>query len=288
MPDGRASKSSTAHDPWDPRGVVDHLVPHASPRPGSARRGAGCSPRPSPNPRHLLRDEGEVIVDEVKRHWVAYIRAVLEAFVGLALLVTVPFVASTSPGSCWSWPGSCCHAGWIGAARAPRPVRDHQHAGLPGPRRPPRHLATMPLSRILDITVVKPLHGRVLGFGHFCFESAAQEQGLREIRYVPRPDARDIASSASCNAPACAGLRSAEPSPGHYDGAMTQRPFSRPGSHRPVGAQAPGDQPPPSAGRCRGVPPAGAGGPPRAAAGHGVLRAPTSPRRTSRPPSRRR
>jgi hypothetical protein len=54
-------------------------------------------------------------------------------------------------------------------------------------------LATMPLHRILDITVVKPFHGRLLGFGHFVFESAAQEQGLRDIRYVGRPDERDLA-----------------------------------------------------------------------------------------------
>jgi len=56
-----------------------------------------------------------------------------------------------------------------------------------------QQLATMPLSRILDITVMKPLHGRLLGFGHFVFESAAQEQGLRDIRYVGRPDDRDLA-----------------------------------------------------------------------------------------------
>jgi len=55
-----------------------------------------------------------------------------------------------------------------------------------------QQLATMPLSRILDITVVKPLHGRLIGFGHFVFESAAQEQGLREIRYVGRADERDL------------------------------------------------------------------------------------------------
>jgi uncharacterized membrane protein YdbT with pleckstrin-like domain len=55
-----------------------------------------------------------------------------------------------------------------------------------------RSLATMPLGRILDITVVKPLLGRLLGFGHFTFESAAQDQGLREIRYVARPDKRDL------------------------------------------------------------------------------------------------
>lgn len=56
-----------------------------------------------------------------------------------------------------------------------------------------QRLATMPLHRILDITVIKPFHGRLLGFGHFVFESAAQEQGLREIRYVGRPDERDLA-----------------------------------------------------------------------------------------------
>ncbi len=42
----------------------------------------------------------------------------------------------------------------------------------------------MPLSRILDISVDKPLQGRILNYGHLTFESAAQEQGLRDIRYV--------------------------------------------------------------------------------------------------------
>ena len=32
----------------------------------------------------------------------------------------------------------------------------------------------------------------MLGFGHFVFESAAQDQGLRDIRYVGHPDERDL------------------------------------------------------------------------------------------------
>jgi hypothetical protein len=56
-----------------------------------------------------------------------------------------------------------------------------------------RSLATMPLGRILDITVVKPMSGRILGYGHFKFESAAEAQGLRDIRFVGRPDDRDLA-----------------------------------------------------------------------------------------------
>ena len=55
-----------------------------------------------------------------------------------------------------------------------------------------RSLATMPLGRILDIAVVKPLAGRILGYGHFTFESAAQSQGLQQIKYVARPDERDL------------------------------------------------------------------------------------------------
>lgn len=46
-------------------------------------------------------------------------------------------------------------------------------------------VATMPINRILDMTMTRPLLGRLLGYGHFVFESAAQEQGLREIRFVP-------------------------------------------------------------------------------------------------------
>jgi uncharacterized membrane protein YdbT with pleckstrin-like domain len=47
--------------------------------------------------------------------------------------------------------------------------------------------ASTPVSRILDITLKQPLLGRLLDYGHFAFESAAQEQGLRDIRFAPRP-----------------------------------------------------------------------------------------------------
>jgi hypothetical protein len=53
-------------------------------------------------------------------------------------------------------------------------------------------IATMPITRILDITVEKPLLGRLMGYGHFVFESAAQAQGLRRIRFIPDPDGRDL------------------------------------------------------------------------------------------------
>jgi uncharacterized membrane protein YdbT with pleckstrin-like domain len=46
-------------------------------------------------------------------------------------------------------------------------------------------VATMPINRILDMTMTRTMWGRALGYGHFVFESAAQEQGLREIKFVP-------------------------------------------------------------------------------------------------------
>ncbi len=36
--------------------------------------------------KHLLRDEGEVIVDEVKHHWMAYLLAIAEVLGAIALL----------------------------------------------------------------------------------------------------------------------------------------------------------------------------------------------------------
>jgi uncharacterized membrane protein YdbT with pleckstrin-like domain len=51
--------------------------------------------------------------------------------------------------------------------------------------------ASVPLLRILDITVNKPLVGRWLNYGHFIFESAAQVQGLNKITFVRDIDQRE-------------------------------------------------------------------------------------------------
>jgi hypothetical protein len=144
--------------------------------------------------KHLLRDEGEVVVDVVVKHWAAYARPVLESALALVLLAFFPFVELDL-----AWApfllalALLVHAGWLAlAVRVDRFVITNMrvfrlHGVLA------RNLATMPLSRILDITVAKPLIGRLVGYGNFTFESAAQEQGLREIRYVGHADERDLA-----------------------------------------------------------------------------------------------
>ncbi len=143
--------------------------------------------------RHLLREEGEVIVDEVLHHWVSYLKPGLYAAAAVLLLVASIVVDMTV-----AWVlflGAVVLALWSiylvllvyldrFVVTNMRVFRVHGVFS--------QSLATMPLSRILDITVQKPFIGRILGYGHFVFESAAQAQGLRDIRCVGRPDERDL------------------------------------------------------------------------------------------------
>ncbi len=156
-------------------------------------RGAGRRLLDGPDVgQHLLRELDEVLIEEVHKHWASLWKAALEA--ALALLLLVPLVA-------WSIEAATlpllialallAHVLWQ--------VLEHRHDrlvltnmrlmrfhGVLGTKR-----AAVRLSRILDTTVDKPLHGRMLGFGHLTFESAAQKQGLRRVRYIGSPDRRE-------------------------------------------------------------------------------------------------
>jgi hypothetical protein len=143
--------------------------------------------------RYLIADQGEVVIDEVHKHWAAIVGAMLEMFLGIVVLL----LTLSAPPQSWWVPvllggGLVLHAGWrILDRRMDRFVVTNMRVfrvhGILSQR-----IATMPLTRILDISVHKPIVGRVLGYGHFVFESAAQEQGLREIRYVGDPDHRGL------------------------------------------------------------------------------------------------
>jgi len=134
-----------------------------------------------------------VVIDEVRKHWAALVSAVLELCGGIVLLLLSGFV----PVEAWWLPFTlgtavAAHAGWrILDRRLDRFVITNMRVfrvhGILSQR-----IATMPLARILDISVHKPFIGRILGYGHFVFESAAQEQGLREIRFVGSPTQRGL------------------------------------------------------------------------------------------------
>jgi hypothetical protein len=143
--------------------------------------------------RHLLADEGEVVIDLVRHHYIVFWRAVAEVFVALLALV-MAFVGPIALGWLFilAFLGLGVHALYL-TARERRDIfvitnmRVFRMSGVFSVR-----IATMPITRILDITVEKPLLGRLIGYGHFIFESAAQAQGLRHIRFIGDPDARDL------------------------------------------------------------------------------------------------
>ncbi len=141
--------------------------------------------------RHLIADEGEVIIDEVRKHWAAVFGPILEVLAAIPALLLILWVPS---GAYWVPMflalGLALHGGWrILEARMDRFVVTNMRVfrvhGILS-----QNIATMPIARILDISVHKPFVGRIFGYGHFVFESAAQDQGLREIRFVGSPNER--------------------------------------------------------------------------------------------------
>jgi Bacterial PH domain len=142
---------------------------------------------------HLLVEEGERIVDEVRHHGVAYGVPVSEVLLSIGLFVLflfsevdvawLPLLLSFAVFLHAAWKALNHHMDRFVITN----MRVFRVKGVLAQR-----LATMPIARILDISVEKPLVGRMLGYGHFIFESAAQEQGLKRIRFVGRPDERDL------------------------------------------------------------------------------------------------
>jgi hypothetical protein len=142
---------------------------------------------------HLLRVEDEQVVKVVRHHEIVYALPAIEIFALVPLLLLAVF--------------GPIQIGWLfillglglaghGVYCAWRERRDifvvtnmrvFRMTGIIATK-----IATMPNTRILDITVTKPLMGRLLDYGHFTFESAAQAQGLRVIKYIPDPDDLDL------------------------------------------------------------------------------------------------
>ena len=142
--------------------------------------------------QYLLTDDDEHIVDEVLKHPMAILWPCLRFLLALILLIS-----ATYAGAPFGWLlalvgfGLAIQAVWkICDEQMDRFVITNMRAfrvhGLFS-----RHRATTPMTRILDITVNQSLIGRIFNYGDFIFESAAQDQGLREIHYVGRPDERD-------------------------------------------------------------------------------------------------
>src|SRR6266516_4127145 len=143
--------------------------------------------------RHLISDEGEVVIDEVRHHWVVFLLPMLEVFLAAALLIAM---VTTNIGGRQVLLAIVlvllAHAFWqfLTQHRDRFVVTNMRVMRIRGVFS--QTVATTPIARILDITLQKPIVGRIFGYGHFVFESAAQDQGFREIKWVSRADDRDL------------------------------------------------------------------------------------------------
>ncbi len=142
--------------------------------------------------RHLLVSEGEQIIDEVRHHWCAIFWPIVGLLAALILFGAMPwagayFWAPLTVGMVvFLWSLVRIHVEYMDRFVITNMRVFRVHGVLS------QHLATMPMTRILDISVHQPFLGRLLGYGHFVFESAAQDQGLRDIRFVGDPERRDL------------------------------------------------------------------------------------------------
>ena len=51
-----------------------------------------------------------------------------------------------------------------------------------------RQVSMLPLRKLTDMSYQRSSLGMLLGYGEFIIESAGEAQGLRRVRYLPRPD----------------------------------------------------------------------------------------------------
>ncbi|PID51084.1 MAG: membrane-flanked domain protein [Propionibacteriales bacterium] len=142
--------------------------------------------------RFLLTAEGEVVVDEVIKHPMAYAGPLSFVLLAAPLFITMIWTGPMFWVPMFLGLASLVH-GLIGIHREHMDrfvitnMRVFRVSGILT-----QNIATMPMIRILDISMTQTFWGRLLGYGHFIFESAAQDQGLRDIRYVPEPNKRDL------------------------------------------------------------------------------------------------
>jgi uncharacterized membrane protein YdbT with pleckstrin-like domain len=142
--------------------------------------------------RYILSTAGEEKVVEVKKHWAASAWPAIRVAIGIVIFISA--FAYQAP-VYWVF---VIIGGALAVQAAWRILEEYRdrfvitnqrvfrvHGVLATAR------ASVPLLRILDITVKKSVMGRWLNYGHFVFESAAQVQGLNEIRYVKDIDQRE-------------------------------------------------------------------------------------------------
>ena len=142
--------------------------------------------------QYVLKSAGEQKVEEVHKHWVVMAWPAVRVAAGVFILVS----AFAFEG--WAFWALFLLGMALGVQALWRILEEYRDRFVITNQRVFRvngvlstARASVPLLRILDITVLKPVPGRWLNYGHFVFESAAQVQGLNKITFVKDIDQRE-------------------------------------------------------------------------------------------------
>ena len=136
---------------------------------------------------------GEQLVTAVHSHWVRLVKPVAICVAILAVTITVD--ANLTPATqrvgdalwivsilslCWlGWQLLEWRHDWFVATDKRLLLR----YGLITHK-----VAMMPLIKVTDMSYVRSIPGQLLGYGRFVMESAGQDQAMRTVDWVPRPD----------------------------------------------------------------------------------------------------
>ncbi|MDQ2757567.1 MAG: PH domain-containing protein [Actinomycetota bacterium] len=141
--------------------------------------------------RYLLDDERVVVA--LHRHWAMVTTPVASAVAGLVFAVWVDLVLPSgahvvSTVVWWLWLAVVAWTAWelVQWRREWFLATDKRLLLTQGLIA--KNVAMMPLTKVTDLSYVRTLTGRVVGYGQFVLESAGQDQALREVSWIPQPD----------------------------------------------------------------------------------------------------
>ncbi|UJP39513.1 PH domain-containing protein [Cellulomonas palmilytica] len=147
--------------------------------------------------RYIL--PGERVVLAARRHWAQLVEPALTAtgvFVLCAWLTLVlqPTLGDSALWVWWLWIGALARFGWLMLVWRVEwfVATDKRMLLLTG--LVTHQIGMMPLMKVTDMRYSRSVLGQLLGYGQFLLESAGQDQALRQINWVARPDAtyRDL------------------------------------------------------------------------------------------------
>lgn len=136
---------------------------------------------------------GEQLVTAVHAHWARLVKpfAISVAALALAIVVDVNLTPATQSVGNLMWAAfvaSLAYLGWE--------LLEWRHDWFVATDKRlllrygliTHKVAMMPLIKVTDMSYVRSIPGQLLGYGRFIMESAGQDQALRTVEWVPRPD----------------------------------------------------------------------------------------------------